>query len=531
MEMDNSNWRPTQGVSGGPVGDPSMESGDWRAQLQADSRQRIVNKIMETLKRHLPFCGHEGLQELKKIAVRFEEKIYTAATSQSDYLRKISLKMLTLETRSQNFMPDPMQANNGFNPVDPASLDSTDQTRSANGGDWQEEVYQKIKAMKDLFDEHGNMMFSPGDFAHLKIPLENIISATDNFKKKNLIQKADSGNAYAGELLWSGELTEIYARRLNKERDDEIVQQFWMEISMLSSLKHKNLVSLSLDVADMGAKIGDISIAQALSYIHYDESRDFSVIHLNIDSESIHLNNDWEPKLSGFIRSMKIKASERHNSFNTDKVWSTDGYIDPTYIKTKSANHKLDIYSFGIVMFELLCGNKYLAPLVLTHYRDEKLNEIIDWDLWKQMDSHSLDVFAKTAYECLNDERSQRPNIGEIVPRLEKALELKLEHQNAGHSDVKKNGKWPCIYAVGSQEYQMVCTRLDIASADVSMLAKFDRRLQTYAAKEAIWLKRLAIESGLELKIVASIATGALSKAIPSPRFQHRLNLLSIGIG
>ena len=37
---------------------------------------------METLKRHLPFSGQEGLQELKKIAVRFEEKNYTAATSQ-----------------------------------------------------------------------------------------------------------------------------------------------------------------------------------------------------------------------------------------------------------------------------------------------------------------------------------------------------------------------------------------------------------------------------------------------------------------
>jgi PAX-interacting protein 1 len=36
---------------------------------------------METLKRHLPFSGQEGLQELKKIVVRFEEKIYTAATS------------------------------------------------------------------------------------------------------------------------------------------------------------------------------------------------------------------------------------------------------------------------------------------------------------------------------------------------------------------------------------------------------------------------------------------------------------------
>ncbi|KAI4329374.1 hypothetical protein L6164_021644 [Bauhinia variegata] len=88
-----------------------METSDWRAQLQPDSRQRIVNKIMDTLKRHLPVTGQEGLHELRKIAQRFEEKIYTAATSQSDYLRKISLKMLTMETKSQNTMANPMPPN------------------------------------------------------------------------------------------------------------------------------------------------------------------------------------------------------------------------------------------------------------------------------------------------------------------------------------------------------------------------------------------------------------------------------------
>ncbi|GKB11580.1 hypothetical protein Tco_0845503 [Tanacetum coccineum] len=116
-----------------------------------------------------------------------------------------------------------------------------------------------------------------------------------------------------------------------------------------------------------------------------------------------------------------------------------------------------------------------------------------------------------------------------------------------GDCDVEKNGKWSCIYAVGSQEYQMVCTRPDIASADVGMLDGCDRGLQTdvqvfvdfgyamgrsitvmaaymtltEAAKEAIWLKGLAIELVFELKIVAGIATGALSKAIPGSRFQH----------
>ncbi|KAB5563792.1 hypothetical protein DKX38_003846 [Salix brachista] len=109
--MDTNNWRPTA-----PGGEPVMDMGDWRAQLQPDSRQRIVNKIMDTLKRHLPFSGQEVLQELKKIAVRFEEKNYTAATNQSDYLRKISLKMLTMETKSQNTIPTTGNANKPLGP-------------------------------------------------------------------------------------------------------------------------------------------------------------------------------------------------------------------------------------------------------------------------------------------------------------------------------------------------------------------------------------------------------------------------------
>ncbi|GJS36412.1 hypothetical protein Tco_0534794 [Tanacetum coccineum] len=119
---------------------------------------------------------------------------------------------------------------------------------------------------------------------------------------------------------------------------------------------------------------------------------------------------------------------------------------------------------------------------------------------------------------------------------LEEDFILSLEGSLSRDCDVEKNGKWSCIYAVGSQEYQVVCTRLDIASADVAMMlhmmalspTEAGYMTLTEAAKEAIWLKGLTIESGFELKIVAGIATGALSKAIPGPRFQHRLNLLSI---
>ncbi|GJX29709.1 zinc finger, CCHC-type containing protein [Tanacetum coccineum] len=98
-----------------------------------------------------------------------------------------------------------------------------------------------------------------------------------------------------------------------------------------------------------------------------------------------------------------------------------------------------------------------------------------------------------------------------------------------GHSILSLEGR----YAVRSHEYQMVCTRLDIASADMGMLDKFDRGLQTdiqvfvdfdYAMakaaymtltgawKKEIWLKGLLAESGYELSLVAGIATGALVK-------------------
>ncbi|KAL7601456.1 hypothetical protein Lser_V15G22611 [Lactuca serriola] len=139
--MDMSNWRHTQGTSGGAVGDTSMESSDWRSQLHADSRQRILNRIMDALKSHIRVYGDEGLQKLMKIAVNFEETVYIAATCQSDYMRKICFKILTIETRSQNPMLDFISVN----PSDPASLDST------NCEEWQEELYEKIKAMKVLY--------------------------------------------------------------------------------------------------------------------------------------------------------------------------------------------------------------------------------------------------------------------------------------------------------------------------------------------------------------------------------------------
>ncbi|GKE85091.1 kinase-like domain, phloem protein 2-like protein [Tanacetum coccineum] len=287
------------------------------------------------------------------------------------------------------------------------------------------------------------------NLSHLKIPLQSILSATNNFDDKNVMASGGYEKRYEGQLSWSGELIAITARRFNKDRDE----MFCTEVSMLSSLKHQNLVSLLGFCYEYGEKIiitthdikGSLSnylsdatlltwvqrlkisvgLAHALSYIHYDEPRDFSVIHGDISSPAVLLNENFEPKLSSFERSTKIEASLRHHSFHSSEVWGSDGYADPTYEKTKSVNHKTDIYSFGIVLFELLCGRES----IIDSDKEKKLIEIVDGDLWKQMDSQSFDIIAEIAYACLNDELSQRPNIDEIVPRLEKAVELARENR------------------------------------------------------------------------------------------------------
>nr|GFA58458.1 protein kinase-like domain-containing protein [Tanacetum cinerariifolium] len=264
------------------------------------------------------------------------------------------------------------------------------------------------------------------EFAHLKVPLENILSATNNFTQENVIRDSGFAMEYKGQLLLSGELIDITAKRFNKERNDR-EQLFWVEISMLSTLKHENLVSLVGFCDENDEKI----------IIIKRETMGMLIEYLSDPIDRVLLNDGWEPKLCDFVWSMKIKASQRHRSFYTP-FKSVNGYADPTYLETNRVSHKSDMYSFGIVLFELLCGRKsiiddkddnHLAMLAITHYREKKLDNIIDTDLWKQIDLHSFNMFAEIAYECLDEERSRCPNIDDIVPRLEKALESARENK------------------------------------------------------------------------------------------------------
>ncbi|KAJ3692835.1 hypothetical protein LUZ60_011930 [Juncus effusus] len=96
----DSNWTPSQGQS----------TADWRLQLRPEARRRILNNLMDTLKRHVP--SPECLDKLQQLAARFEEKIYNESFSQAEYLRRISHKILSIDKNRHGLQIDPASNSN-----------------------------------------------------------------------------------------------------------------------------------------------------------------------------------------------------------------------------------------------------------------------------------------------------------------------------------------------------------------------------------------------------------------------------------
>ncbi|MFS7899791.1 putative protein kinase RLK-Pelle-CrRLK1L-1 family [Helianthus anomalus] len=302
-------------------------------------------------------------------------------------------------------------------------------------------------------------------FASLRIPLEDVVKATNNFHEDYIIQHDGISKTYKGRLLWSGKEVKIAARRFDcKHVEGDL--KFLNEVSVLSDFKHTNLVSIIgfSDEKDekiiittyeatgsLGQYINNpnltwkqrlricVGLAQALSYLHFDEGCDYGIIHCNITSDTILLDENGEAKLSGFEFSIKQSLHDKDQVCPCEHT-GTLGYVDPAIEKTGGVTHKSDIYSFGVVLFEILCDRKALfhneadrslAQLAKHHYEEGTLHDIIHPSLLNQISSpQSLLIYSKVAYSCLNDDRAHRPDMHHIVVKLEKALELQLHHDN-----------------------------------------------------------------------------------------------------
>ncbi|KAJ0906005.1 putative protein kinase RLK-Pelle-CrRLK1L-1 family [Helianthus annuus] len=308
---------------------------------------------------------------------------------------------------------------------------------------------------------------------HLKIPLEDIKLATNNFSDSNFIGQGGFGRVYKGQFPLSASTTTsrstnstgrpatIAVKRLDV-KGGQGQHEFLMEIAMLSSYKHDNLVSLvgfseegdekiivyehevrgSLDkylptdltwVQRLQICLG---AARGLNYLHDGVGEGHRVLHRDIKSSNILLDENWEAKVSDFGLS-KIGPTNQEFTFLVTTAAGTFGYVDPIYISTGVLTKESDVYSFGVVLFEVLCGRlamigkyederRFLAHLARLRYEEGKLDEIIIPSIRKQIKPNSLQTFSRIAYQCLKLERKQRPTMATIMEQLQISLEFQI---------------------------------------------------------------------------------------------------------
>ncbi|CAI9117106.1 OLC1v1018443C1 [Oldenlandia corymbosa var. corymbosa] len=284
---------------------------------------------------------------------------------------------------------------------------------------------------------------------------KELATATQNFKEANMIGEGGFGCVYKGRIE-SGMVVAI--KQLNHE-GLQGNQEFIVEVLMLSLLHHPNLVNLIGYCTDgdqrllvyeympMGSlenhlfdlepgteplswsrrlKIA-VGAARGLQYLHC--SANPPVIYRDLKSSNILLDNDFNSKLSDFgLAKLGPVGDKTHVS---TRVMGTYGYCAPEYAMSGKLTLKSDIYSFGVVLLELITGRKAIdctkkpgeQNLVVwsrPFLKDRrKFVLMVDPLLEGRIPVRCLHHAVAIAAMCLQEQPSFRPIIGDIVVALE----------------------------------------------------------------------------------------------------------------
>ncbi|XP_042393543.1 receptor-like serine/threonine-protein kinase ALE2 isoform X1 [Zingiber officinale] len=277
--------------------------------------------------------------------------------------------------------------------------------------------------------------------------------ATDKFSSRKVLGKGGFGRVYHGVM---DDDTEVAVKLLTKE-DQSGDREFIAEVETLSRLHHRNLVKLigiciedrirclvyefvrngsveshlhrpdkmkqPLDW-DSRMKIA-LGAARGLAYLHEDSTP--CIIHRDFKASNILLEDDFTPRVSDF--GLAREASEGVHHIST-QVMGTFGYVAPEYAMTGHLLVKSDVYSYGVVLLELLSGRKpvyisqsqgpenlvtWARPLLTT---TEGLEQLVDPLLGGKYNFDNMAKVAAIASMCVHTEASQRPFMGEVVQAL-----------------------------------------------------------------------------------------------------------------
>lgn len=278
---------------------------------------------------------------------------------------------------------------------------------------------------------------------------DDIMRMTENLSEKYIIGYGASSTVYRCDLknCKSVAIKKLYTHY------PQSLKEFETELETVGSIKHRNLVSLQgyslspagnllfydymengslwdvLHVASSKKEKLDwearlkiaLGAAQGLAYLHHECSP--RIIHRDVKSKNILLDKDYEAHLADFGIAKSLCVSLTHTS---TYVMGTIGYIDPEYARTSRLNEKSDVYSYGIVLLELLTGKKpvddecNLHHLILSKAADNTVMEMVDPDITDTCkDLGEVKKVFQLALLCSKRQPSDRPTMHEVVRVLD----------------------------------------------------------------------------------------------------------------
>ncbi|CAK8564592.1 unnamed protein product [Lathyrus sativus] len=307
---------------------------------------------------------------------------------------------------------------------------------------------KKLGYIKKLFHRKHKMEKEDGDLATI-FDFSTITNATNNFSDRNKLGEGGFGTVYKG-ILVDGQ--EIAVKRLSKT-SEQGTEEFKNEVKLMATLQHRNLVKLlgcsiqqdeklliyefmpnkSLDCFIFGTMRSKLlnwtkrleiigGIARGLLYLHQDSI--LRIIHRDLKTSNILLDIDMIPKISDFGLARSFMGDQAEA--NTNRVMGTYGYMPPEYAVHGSFSIKSDVFSFGVVVLEIISGRKnrgFCDPIhhlnLLGHawrlWIEERPEELIADILYDKTICSEIIRFIHVGLLCVQQKPENRPNMSSVV--------------------------------------------------------------------------------------------------------------------
>ncbi|XVE61280.1 hypothetical protein DITRI_Ditri06bG0027100 [Diplodiscus trichospermus] len=176
-----------------------------------------------------------------------------------------------------------------------------------------------------------------------------------------------------------------------------------------------------------------LGTARGIVYLHEECSN--QIIHCDIKPQNVLLDEAFIPRISDFGLA-KLLKTDQTRTFTV--IRGTKGYVAPEWFKSMPITVKADVYSFGVLLLELICCRKNFDQniedehqMILTDwvddcYEDRKLSVIIENDEEALEDIKTVEKFVMIAIWCIQEDPSLRPSMKRVVQMLEGDIEVPL---------------------------------------------------------------------------------------------------------